>query len=112
MMVLHSAIQAARDGDLTALRGLLAAGCLTQEITDPQGATPVHHAARCGRLDSLHFLVGEAGLAGDTRAANGATAAHDAAATGHVAELQWLVHQGICDAKVSKGGVLGEQLGA
>ncbi|XP_023678025.1 espin-like protein [Paramormyrops kingsleyae] len=99
MMVLHSAIQAARDGDLTALRGLLAAGCLTQEITDPQGATPVHHAARCGRLDSLHFLVGEAGLAGDTRAANGATAAHDAAATGHVAELQWLVRHGICDAK-------------
>ncbi|KAG5276206.1 hypothetical protein AALO_G00129180 [Alosa alosa] len=95
-MVLHRAIQAAREGDLAGLRELRAAGCLSETITDTQGAGPVHHAARCGRLDCLKFLVADAGLPGNTRARNGATPAHDAAATGHVRELQWLVEFGGC----------------
>ncbi|XP_035271773.1 espin-like protein [Anguilla anguilla] len=98
-MVLHRAIQVARDGDLPALRGLASAGGLGPDIADAQGATPVHHAARCGRLDCLRFLVGEAGLPGNAMARSGATPAHDAAAMGHTRELQWLVEYGGCSAK-------------
>lgn len=100
-MVLHQAIQAARAGDLTALRELASSGQLSSAITDVQGAGPVHHAARCGRLECLHFLVSEVGLAADARALNRATPAHDAAATGHTRELQWLVDQGGCNIEVS-----------
>ncbi|XP_041791350.1 espin-like protein [Chelmon rostratus] len=96
-MVLHRAIQAARAGDLTALRELASAGHLLPAITDAQGAGPVHHAARCGRLECLQFLVMELGLAADARALNRATPAHDATATGHIRELQWLADQGGCN---------------
>uniref|UniRef100_A0A3B5BCJ1 Espin like a n=1 Tax=Stegastes partitus TaxID=144197 RepID=A0A3B5BCJ1_9TELE len=96
-MVLHRAIQAARAGDLAALRHLASSGHLSPAISDAQGAGPVHHAARCGRLDCLQFLVGELGLAADPRALNRATPAHDAAATGNIRELQWLVDQGGCN---------------
>ncbi|KAL7849301.1 hypothetical protein SRHO_G00209240 [Serrasalmus rhombeus] len=95
-MVLHRVIQAVREGDMEALRVLHQSGYLSSAITDPQEATPVHHAARCGRLDCLRFLVIEAGLRGHSRARNGATAAHDAAATGHTQELQWLLGHGEC----------------
>ncbi|XP_034166453.1 espin-like protein [Pangasianodon hypophthalmus] len=94
--MLHKAIQAAREGDLEALRVLRASGGLTPGIADDQGATPVHHAARGGRMDCLCFLVREANFKGNARARNGATAAHDAAATGHVQELQWLLGHGEC----------------
>ncbi|XP_070765422.1 espin-like protein [Enoplosus armatus] len=96
-MVLHRAAQAARAGDLAALRGLVSSGHLSPAVTDAQGAGPVHHAARCGRLECLQFLVSELGLAADARALNRATPAHDAAATGHIRELQWLVDQGGCN---------------
>lgn len=99
-MVLHRAIQAARAGDLAALRELASSGRLAS-AADAQGAGPVHHAARCGRLECLRFLVSELGLAADARASNGATPAHDAAATGHVRELQWLAEQGGCSVEVS-----------
>lgn len=99
-MVLHRAIQAARAGDLAALRELASSGHLSPVITDTQGAGPVHHAARCGRLRCLNFLVSELGLAADPRALNGATPAHDAAATGHIQELKWLVDQGGCNIEV------------
>lgn len=99
-MVLHRAIQAAREGDLAGLSDLRSAGCLSEAITDTQGAGPVHHAARCGRLGCLKFLVSEAMLPGNTRARNGATPAHDAAATGHARELQWLVEFGGCHVQV------------
>ncbi|XP_072547449.1 espin-like protein [Salminus brasiliensis] len=95
-MVLHRVIQAAREGDLEALRVLHQSGHLSSAITDPQGATPVHHAARCGQLDCLRFLLTEAGLQGHCRAMNGATAAHDAAATGHTQEMRWLLGHGDC----------------
>ncbi|KAJ8389623.1 hypothetical protein AAFF_G00118600 [Aldrovandia affinis] len=95
-MVLHRAIQAAREGDLYTLRALSASGHLTPAVADAQGATPVHHAARCGRLDCLHFLVVEAGLPGNARAENGASPVHDAAATGNVPALRWLVEHGDC----------------
>ncbi|KAK2831776.1 hypothetical protein Q7C36_016862 [Tachysurus vachellii] len=94
--MLHKAIQAAREGDLEALRVLQASGGLTPGISDDQGATPVHHAARGGQMECLRFLVREASFKGNTRARNGATAAHDAAATGHVQELQWLLGHGEC----------------
>ncbi|KAM4574220.1 espin-like protein [Fundulus diaphanus] len=95
-MVLHRAIQAARDADLAVLRSIASSGQLSPAISDAQGAGPVHHAARCGRLDCLQFLVSDLGLPADSRALNGATAAHDAAATGNIRELQWLVDQGGC----------------
>ncbi|XP_015250473.1 PREDICTED: espin-like protein, partial [Cyprinodon variegatus] len=95
-MVLHRAIQAARDADLAALKNLASSGQLSAAISDAQGAGPVHHAARCGRLDCLQFLVRDLGLPADSRALNGATAAHDAAATGNIRELKWLVDQGGC----------------
>uniref|UniRef100_A0A4W4H5V0 Espin like a n=1 Tax=Electrophorus electricus TaxID=8005 RepID=A0A4W4H5V0_ELEEL len=94
-MVLHTVIQAAREGDVEALRALLESNGLSPTITDAQGATPVHHAARCGQLCCLCFLVGEAHLSIHARTRNGATAAHDAAATGHTRELKWLLgHRG------------------
>ncbi|XP_072246214.1 espin-like protein [Leuresthes tenuis] len=96
-MVLHRAIQAAREGDLAALRDLASSGHLSPAISDAQGAGPVHHAARCGRLDCLQFLVNDLGMAADPRALNRATPAHDAAATGNIRELQWLVDQGGCN---------------
>ncbi|XP_016133952.1 espin-like protein [Sinocyclocheilus grahami] len=95
-MVLHRAIQAAREGDVEALRALHVSGYLSPTITDAQGASPVHHAARCGQLDCLEFLVNEGCFPCHTRTKNGATAAHDAAATGHVRELQWLLRQRKC----------------
>ncbi|XP_076833371.1 espin-like protein [Brachyhypopomus gauderio] len=95
-MVLHKAMQAAREGNLEALRALLHSGHLSSATADTQGATPVHHAARCGQLRCLCFLVGEAHLCGHARTRNGATAAHDAAATGHTQELQWLLGHGGC----------------
>ncbi|XP_066566338.1 espin-like protein [Amia ocellicauda] len=96
-MVLHHAILAARNGNLSVLKELSSAGVLTPDITDPQGASTVHHAARCGQLDCLRFLVSEVHLPGNARAGNGATPAHDAAATGHTQELQWLVSWGGCN---------------
>uniref|UniRef100_A0A3P8R8T9 Espin like a n=1 Tax=Astatotilapia calliptera TaxID=8154 RepID=A0A3P8R8T9_ASTCA len=96
-MVLHRTIQAARAGDLAALKELASSGHLSPGITDAQGAGPVHHAARCGRLDCLQFLVSELGLGADPRASNKATPAHDAAATGNIRELQWLVQEGGCN---------------
>ncbi|KAM4738998.1 espin-like protein [Anableps anableps] len=96
-MVLHRAIQAARDADLAVLRNLASSGQLSPAICDAQGAGPVHHAARCGRLVCLQFLVLDLGLPADSRALNGATAAHDAAATGNIRELQWLMDQGGCN---------------
>ncbi|XP_032428489.1 espin-like protein [Xiphophorus hellerii] len=95
-MVLHRAIQAARDADLAALRSLASSGQLSLAVCDAQGAGPVHHAARCGRLACLQLLVSDLGLPADSRASNGATAAHDAAATGNIRELQWLVQRGGC----------------
>ncbi|XP_051554491.1 espin-like protein [Myxocyprinus asiaticus] len=95
-MVLHKAIQAAREGDVKALRVLHVSGCLSPTITDAQGASPTHHAARCGQLYCLQFLVKEACFSCHTRTRNGATPAHDAAATGHVREMQWLLKQGNC----------------
>ncbi|KAL4630708.1 espin-like protein [Arapaima gigas] len=95
-MGLHKAIQAARNGDLAALKELAAAKCLSAYITDPQGATPVHHAARAGHLDCVRFLVDAASLPSNARAKNGATPAHDATATGHLHVLQWLVEHGAC----------------
>ncbi|XP_050988856.1 espin-like protein isoform X2 [Labeo rohita] len=95
-MVLHRAIQAAREGDIEALRALHVSGCLSPTITDAQGASPVHHAARCGQLECLEFLVNDGCFPCHTRTKNGATAAHDAAATGHVRELQWLLRQNKC----------------
>lgn len=100
-MVLHQAIQAARDGDLEALRDLASSAHLSPPISDSQGAGPVHHAARCGRLHCLQFLVSDLGLPADPRASNGATPAHDAAATGNIRELQWLVDRGGCNTQVS-----------
>lgn len=99
-MVLHRAIQAARDADLAALKSLASSGQLSPAICDAQGAGPVHHAARCGRLDCLQLLVNDLGLPADSRASNGATAAHDAAATGNIRELQWLVQRGGCRVEV------------
>ncbi|XP_043984572.1 LOW QUALITY PROTEIN: espin-like protein [Gambusia affinis] len=104
-MVLHRAIQAARDADLAALRSLASSGQLSPAICDSQGAGPVHHAARCGRLDCLQLLVSDLGLPADSRASNGATAAHDAAATGNIRELQWLVQRGGC--RVEDGDAAG-----
>ncbi|KAG2462126.1 espin-like protein [Polypterus senegalus] len=95
-MVLHPAIQASREGQLSALEHLAAKGLLTPDISDPLGASPVHHAARCGHLDCLCFLVTRAHLPGNSRARNGATPAHDASATGHLQELQWLLSYGNC----------------
>lgn len=100
-MVLHRAIQAARAGDLAALRELASSGHLSPAIADAQGAGPVHHAARCGRLECLQFLVSELGLSADARALNRATPAHDAAATGHIRELRWLADRGGCNIEVS-----------
>uniref|UniRef100_A0A8C9S357 Espin like n=1 Tax=Scleropages formosus TaxID=113540 RepID=A0A8C9S357_SCLFO len=92
----QKAIWAAREGDLAVLKELAATKCFDGHITDPQGATPVHHAARAGHLDCLRFLVDTASLPGNARARNGATPAHDAAATGHLFVLQWLVEHGAC----------------
>lgn len=100
-MVFHRAIQAAREGDVAALRALRESGSLSPTITDAQGASPVHHAARCGQLDCLQFLVKEAHFACHSRTDNGATPAHDATATGHVQELEWLLTQGNCGIEVS-----------
>lgn len=98
--MVHKAIQAAREGDLEALRVMWASGGLTPGVADDQGATPVHHAARAGRMECLRFLVRETNFKGNARARNGATAAHDAAATGHVLELQWLLGYGECSLEV------------
>uniref|UniRef100_A0A3Q3A3X4 Espin like a n=1 Tax=Kryptolebias marmoratus TaxID=37003 RepID=A0A3Q3A3X4_KRYMA len=96
-MVLHRAIQAAREGDLAALRDLVSSGFLPTSVSDAQGAGLVHHAARCGQLDCLQFLVRDLGLPADSQALNGASPAHDAAATGNNRELQWLMDQGGCN---------------
>ncbi|XP_037530938.1 espin-like protein [Nematolebias whitei] len=96
-MVPHRAIQAAREGDLAALRDLASSGSLPSDISDAQGAGPVHYAARCGQLDCLQLLVRDLGLSAESRALNGASPAHDAAATGNNRELQWLVDQGGCN---------------
>ncbi|KAF7203880.1 espin-like protein isoform X2 [Nothobranchius furzeri] len=99
-MVLHKAIQAAREGDLATLRDLASSGHLSHAISDTQGAGLVHHAARVGHLDCLQFLVSDLGLPADAEALNRATPVHDAAATGNVRELQWLVNQGGCNFEV------------
>uniref|UniRef100_A0A3P9PU65 Espin n=1 Tax=Poecilia reticulata TaxID=8081 RepID=A0A3P9PU65_POERE len=87
---------AARQGDVQALKTLLAAKVLSSDVKDVLGASPVHHAARAGKLTCLRFLVEEAGLQGNCLANNGASPAHDAAATGNLACLQWLLTQGGC----------------
>lgn len=100
IMALERALQAARQGDVEALRGLRAAGLLRPGLRDALGASPAHHAARAGRLACLRYLAAEAALRGDARARNGATPAHDAAATGNLACLQWLLTQGGCGVQV------------
>uniref|UniRef100_A0A8D0DFN7 Uncharacterized protein n=1 Tax=Salvator merianae TaxID=96440 RepID=A0A8D0DFN7_SALMN len=97
-MALERALQAARQGDVEALKALLRRppgdAAAAAALRDPLGASPVHHAARAGKLNCLRYLVEEAALAGNGRARNGATPGHDAAATGHLACLQWLLTQG------------------
>lgn len=99
-MTLERILQAARQGDLEALRTLHAEGKLQSELKDPLGASIVHHAARGGKVGCLRYLVDEAQLEGNCRARNGATPAHDAAATGNLVCLQWLLTQGGCDFEV------------
>lgn len=97
---------AARQGDVQALKTLLAAKVLNSDVKDVLGASPVHHAARAGKLACLRFLVEEAGLQGNCLANNGASPAHDAAATGNLACLQWLLTQGECRPSVSKLNII------
>ncbi|XP_056397776.1 espin [Hyla sarda] len=96
-MTLERILQAARQGDLEALRTLHAEGKLQPDLKDPMGASIVHHAARGGKVGCLRYLVDEVQLEGNCRARNGATPAHDAAATGNLVCLQWLLTQGGCD---------------
>lgn len=98
-MVPHRAFQAAREGDLAALRDLASSSSLPSDISDAQGAGPVHYAARCGQLDCLQLLVRDLGLSAESRALNGASPVHDAAASGNNRELKWLVDQGGCNIK-------------
>ncbi|XP_063173767.1 espin-like [Candoia aspera] len=100
-MAAERALQAARLGDLEALRALLPPQAERAPplpppaaLRDPLGASPVHHAARAGKLRCLRYLVEEAALEGRGRARNGATPAHDAAAAGQLACLQWLLGPG------------------
>lgn len=99
-MALERALQAARQGELEALRSLHATGLLEPTLRDPLDALPVHHAARAGKLQCLRFLVEDVEMPASSRARNGATPAHDAAATGHLACLQWLLSQGGCKVQV------------
>lgn len=108
-MALEQALQAARQGELTVLESLYAAGQLGPWLRDPLDALPVHHAARAGKLHCLRFLVEEAALPSTARARNGATAAHDAAATGHLACLQWLLWKGGCRVQVGPSPSLAAQ---
>ncbi|KAJ8400700.1 hypothetical protein AAFF_G00394690 [Aldrovandia affinis] len=95
-MVAEKALLAARQGDVQTLKVLFAEKVLHEDVKDPLGASPVHHAARSGKLTCLRYLVEEAGLPAKCLAKNGASPAHDAAATGNLACLQWLVTHGGC----------------
>uniref|UniRef100_A0A3B3HB53 Uncharacterized protein n=1 Tax=Oryzias latipes TaxID=8090 RepID=A0A3B3HB53_ORYLA len=92
-MVLHRAIQAARDGDLEALRDLASSGHLSPPISDSQGAGPVHHAARCGRLLCLQFLVSDLGMPADPRTRTGATPLYLACQEGHLHVVECLIKE-------------------
>ncbi|XP_076318466.1 uncharacterized protein LOC143229673 isoform X2 [Tachypleus tridentatus] len=88
---LHSALEAAKKGDLQRLQMLRKKHQLAPHIQDAFGASCIHFAARGGHLKVLEFLVKKCGMKANTRSFVGATPAHDAAAMGKLNALVWLL---------------------
>lgn len=89
-------LEAARDGDLEALRQLVAGGWCATDVVDRHGSSALHYAAGSGRLDVCKYLMDELGVpAGQVQTKDGRTALHWAARNGWVEVCRWLVEKGI-----------------
>jgi ankyrin repeat protein len=85
--------QAAKAGDLTALRKLLFADRSSIEASDRYETKPLHHAARSGSLECVKFLV-ENGANVNANAWFGTKPLHYAARGGNVECVRFLVENG------------------
>lgn len=93
----HAGLTAARDGDVAALRGLLAAGWrpgdAAARCVDRHGSGPLHFAAGGGHLCACELLVAAGVPPAARQAANGRTPLHWAARNGRLAVVRWLVER-------------------
>ena len=89
-------LDAAREGDVEALRRLVRGGWDALHTVDRHGSNALHYAAGSGRLEACAFLVDELGVpATRTQPRDGRTALHWAARNGHAAVCSWLVERGV-----------------
>lgn len=92
MLTAGSVHQAARSGDLTAIRALVDAGVDVSQ-PDRQGFPPIHRAAQFGHARLVELLV-EVGVDVNCRGAQNSTAMHWAAAFGSAAVARILASAG------------------
>ncbi len=94
---LSAGLRAARDGDVTALERLAAAGWDAASDVDRHGSGALMWAAGSGRLAACRYLVDSCGLAVDgAQKKDGRTPLHFAARNGHVDVCRWLCSRGAC----------------
>jgi hypothetical protein len=92
---------AAREGDLVALRSLLAGG--DPDVRDADGRTPLHDAAAAGQAGALEVLI-EAQADLDAIARSGRTPLIEAAEGGHVEAARVLLEAGADVNRSHRGG--------
>ena len=74
---LPAGLEAARDGDESALRKLVSQGWSALEVVDRHGSSALHYAAGSGRLSVCKYLVDVLGVpAGQAQSKDGRTALH------------------------------------
>ena len=94
---LPPALEAARLGDLPAIRRLAGSGTWSPTGTvDRHGSSALHYAAGGGWLELCSFLVDELRVpVTQTQQKDGRTALHWAARNGHEAVCRWLIERGL-----------------
>ena len=94
---LSSGLRAARDGDLDALKALVAdEGWVATSDVDRHGSSALMWAAGSGHLQVCKYLVEVLGVPpGQVQQKDGRTALHWAARNGHLQVCRWLVRCGI-----------------
>ena len=94
---LPAGLQAARDGDMTSLRALVAGGCWSaHDVVDRHGSTALHYAAGSGQMAVCEYLVDELNvLPTQAQSKDGRTALHWAARNGRGDVCRWLISRGV-----------------
>ena len=109
-------LEAARDGDLAALKACVASGWDPHRACDRHGSGPLLWAAGGGHLACCNFLAEHCGVATVTMAGPSAkrrrNALHWAARNGHLDVVKWLVRDMRVPVDIGETSERNEVLGA